>query len=189
MHISREDYKFIYCDFEFQGDVREPCLFAGEQVSAADSLFSRLYTLYRSNPVGNYVECMSVLYSIYSAVRHASEHTSHGGDSLAIIAYARQRMEESFSDPSLGITELYERGSISDVYFRKLFKEEYGVSPVRYLMTVRLKNAKKLMGYPFFTLEECAKKSGFSSLQYFGRVFKEEFGITPGQYRKKYNTK
>ena len=87
----------------------------------------------------------------------------------------------------LGITQedLAEKIGISEVYLRKLFKAQYGITPSNYLISVRLENAKKLMRYPFITLEECALQSGFSSLQYFCRLFKKETGISPGKYRKK----
>jgi AraC family transcriptional regulator of arabinose operon len=40
------------------------------------------------------------------------------------------------------------------------------------------------MEYPFLSLEECAKRSGFSSCQYFYKVFKAHFGVTPAKYKK-----
>ena len=74
---------------------------------------------------------------------------------------------------------------MSQVYFRKLFREAWGCTPSQYAVSVRLQRAKALMEYPFLTLEECAEQSGFSSLQYFCKVFKKEVGTTPSKYRKK----
>jgi two-component system response regulator YesN len=73
---------------------------------------------------------------------------------------------------------------MSEVYMRKIFKNKYGRSPIEYITSVRLMRARELIGYQFVSLEECAKQSGFSSLQYFSRVFKKEFGITPASYRR-----
>ncbi|MBE6651758.1 MAG: helix-turn-helix transcriptional regulator [Ruminococcaceae bacterium] len=97
---------------------------------------------------------------------------------------ARFYIDENFNLPEFSITLLAERIEMSEVYLRKLFRAQYGISPSKYLISVRLKNAKKLMKYPFLTLEECALQSGFSSLQYFCRLFKKETGISPGKYRK-----
>ena len=74
---------------------------------------------------------------------------------------------------------------MSEVYFRKLFKNEYGQSPSQYMAAVRLRKAIELMRYPFMYVEECAVQSGFSSQQYFSRVFKKNIGDTPAHYRKK----
>ena len=43
---------------------------------------------------------------------------------------------------------------------------------------------KEFLKYPFFTIEECAAQSGFTSEQYFCREFKKATGLTPLQYRK-----
>ena len=86
---------------------------------------------------------------------------------------------------SLSVSALAKIADMSEVYFRKLFKAEVGVSPLKYIISVRLKKAKQLMkNYPFLTLEECARQSGFSSLHYFSRVFLSEFGTNPSKYRK-----
>jgi len=50
---------------------------------------------------------------------------------------------------------------------------------------VRMEKAKQFMSYPFITLEECAKRCGFSSQQYFCRVFKKNIGMTPAEYKKR----
>ena len=94
-------------------------------------------------------------------------------------------MQETFNDGELTIPKVASRLGISEVYFRKLFKTEKGISPIKFLTSLRVNNAKKLMEYPFLSLEECAVQSGFASLQYFSRVFKKEFGTTPGKYRQR----
>jgi AraC-like DNA-binding protein len=97
---------------------------------------------------------------------------------------AKRYIEDNFNLPELSISMIAEKIGISEVYLRKLFKAQFATSPAKYLISVRLKNAKKLMKYPFLSLEECAMQSGFSSLQYFCRLFKKETGISPGSYRK-----
>jgi AraC-like DNA-binding protein len=101
------------------------------------------------------------------------------------MAKAKNFIDEGFSNLDLTVTMLAEKMGISEVYLRKLFKAQYGISPSKYMISVRLKNAQKLMKYPFLTLDECALQSGFSSLQYFCRLFKKTTGISPGKYRKK----
>lgn len=73
---------------------------------------------------------------------------------------------------------------MSEVYFRKLFKQLYHLTPGQYLTAVRVKRTRELLAYPYLTLEECAKQCGFSTVQYFCRVFKEHTGQTPAKYRK-----
>ena len=178
------DYKFIYCDFEFLDFSGRPAIFKSDSTDKCEASFTRLYNLYRQTPEKNHAECMSVLYSIYGTLVNRTAHTSHGGGLDTLASYAKERIDEGYTTPDFSLSELSREAKISDVYLRKLFREKYGTSPMKYLTSVRLKNAKKLMAYPFLSLEECAKRSGFSTVQYFGRVFLKEFGISPGQYRK-----
>ena len=96
---------------------------------------------------------------------------------------AKSFLERNYADPNLSVEALAVQANMSAVYFRRLFKEQYGIPPSRYLTSVRLKNSKELMKYPFLSLEDCALQSGFSSLPYFCRVFKEATNVTPAKFR------
>lgn len=184
MYISTDDYRFIFSDFEFDTLNTKGMLFPAESLKNTDILFSRLLNLYRSTSKSKISECMSVLYSIYGALKQASEHAYIEKNRKNMLSDAKRAMDDGFAKVDFEITILARDMNISDVYFRKLFKNQYGTSPLKYLNSLRLQNAMALMKHPFLTLEECATQSGFSSIQYFSRVFKKELGITPGQFRK-----
>ena len=99
------------------------------------------------------------------------------------IVSAKEYIDANFADITLSVTALAEQAGMSDVYFRKLFKKNYHMSPSQYIRIARIKAAKKLLHYNFLTLEECSIQSGFSSVQYFCRVFKKETGMTPSEYK------
>ena len=92
----------------------------------------------------------------------------------------------NYSDKELSVASLSERFSMSEVYFRKLFKSYARCSPIEYITAVRLKNAQLLLRYDFVTLQECAMQCGFSSVQYFTRAFKKKYNTTPAEYRKSF---
>ena len=185
MYINSEDYRFIFCDFEFEKSGAKGMLFPAESLKNVDILFSRLLNLYRSTSKIKITECTSVLYSIYAALRQASEHAYVEKGRQIMLSDAKRMMDDGFAKSDFELSSLSKEMEISDVYFRKLFKNQYGISPLKYLNSLRLQNAIALMKHPFIPLEECATQSGFSSLQYFCRVFKKELGISPGQFRKK----
>lgn len=184
MYIHTEDYRFIFCDLEFDAAAEERGgLYCSHGVKNAGALFEKLYNRYRSPSQSSQAECMSVLYGIYGAIQQSEQHAyidrSRKKDMMDAVRY----IDGNFRNADMSVAMLAEGCGISEVYFRKLFKARYGLAPSKYLLTVRLDNAKKLMKYPFLTLEECAIQSGFSSLQYFCRAFKKENGISPGRYR------
>ena len=184
MLVETEEFSFIFCDFEFDSEEDRHCaLYPSESLTGADSLFSRLLNRYVSHE-NTYTECMSILYSIYSALQKSTAHGYIGKNNESVIADAKSYIDENFKSTMLSIWELARRAGISEVYLRRLFKARYGISPQKYINSVRIENAKRLMKYHFLTLDECARESGFSSLQYFCRIFKEAEGISPGNYRR-----
>ena len=185
MYIHTDDYKFIFCDFEFtEPSARRSALYSHQDLKNVNSLFFKLLNRYRASAKNTYIECMSILYSIYGLLQKNTQKSYIGKSQERNMIEARCYIDENFNLPEFSISQLAERIEMSEVYLRKLFRAQYGISPSKYLISVRIKNAKKLMKYPFLTLEECALQSGFSSLQYFCRLFKKETGISPGKYRK-----
>ena len=186
MYIHTSDYKFIFCDFQFaETEARYSVLYQNQKQKNIDNLFLKLLNKYHSPSVNAKTECMSILYGIYSILQQDVQKIYLGKSKENKASEALRNIEEGFHLPEFSISSLADKIGVSEVYIRKLFKAQYGISPSKYLISLRLDHAKKLIKYPFLTLEECALQSGFSSLQYFCRLFKKETGISPGRYRKK----
>lgn len=74
---------------------------------------------------------------------------------------------------------------ISTKYLYKLFKEEVGQTPMKYLNAYRVKCARKLLKNTNFSISQIAASVGFSDPNYFCRVFQRfNDGVSPLQYRK-----
>ncbi len=73
---------------------------------------------------------------------------------------------------------------VSESRFIHLFKEEMGMSPLKYINTVRLHKAKHLLESGECSVMEVAALVGFSDYNHFGRMFRESFGCTPVQARR-----
>ena len=190
MYIRTSKYRFIFCDFEFNCESeRKPAVYSYENLKNVDSSFVKLFNTYKSTSPGNRAECISILYGIYSLIQQNSGESTTDCGKETDIALSKRYIDENFASTDLSISLLAERIGISEVYFRKLFRSKYALSPSKYLILTRIENAKKLMKYPFLTLEECAFQSGFSSVQYFCRTFKKETGMTPGGYLKTLSAK
>jgi AraC-like DNA-binding protein len=74
--------------------------------------------------------------------------------------------------------------SLSVVYFRKLFTETLGVSPIAYLNNLRIKKAKEILSSDYDSLSDVANLLGFSNLYDFSRTFKKHTGLSPSAYSK-----
>ncbi len=63
------------------------------------------------------------------------------------------------------------------------FREEYGMSILSYIDTLRISDAKKQLAIPGTQVTDLAESLGFSSVHYFCRYFKKHTGMSPKQYQ------
>lgn len=82
-----------------------------------------------------------------------------------------------------GVEELSERLGVSKSHLVRTFTAAVGVSPGRYLTTVRIEAAQRLLLHREYTLDIVASLCGFSGANYLCRVFKKETGHSPAQWR------
>ena len=81
---------------------------------------------------------------------------------------------------------LAERCGISEVYFRKLFTEIMGNSPITYLHKVRTAEAAKLLQVNELSTSEIATAVGYSNLYHFSAMFKKYMGMPPSRYARQF---
>lgn len=82
-----------------------------------------------------------------------------------------------------GVEELSERLGVSKSHLVRTFTAAVGVPPGRYLTTVRIEAAMRLLLHREYTLDVIASLCGFSGANYLCRVFKKETGHSPAQWR------
>ncbi len=97
---------------------------------------------------------------------------------------AIRKMIVNFSE-ELTLDELAAECSYSASHFLKLFKKEYGISPMRYLNNIRAEVASGLLIKSDSTVLEISSAVGFSSSSDLYRHFKAIYGISPTDYRRK----
>ncbi|MFP4380869.1 MAG: helix-turn-helix domain-containing protein [Candidatus Sumerlaeia bacterium] len=65
-----------------------------------------------------------------------------------------------------------------------VFREVTGMTPIEYLIDIRLRQAMHLLERNDATITEIAYKVGFTDSNYFARQFRKEIGASPSEYRK-----
>ena len=70
---------------------------------------------------------------------------------------------------------------MSEVSFRRLFREYTGMSPIEYRNDVRLARARGKLQSGEYNVSEAAELCGFSNLSFFTRLYKKKYGHTPKQ--------
>jgi AraC family transcriptional regulator len=93
-------------------------------------------------------------------------------------------IESRLADPDLTVADMAARLDVSEVYLRKIFRSQLGVSPIKYLRRRRIDLACSLLSNTVLPIRQIAIECGFHEVQFFHRVFRDMTGTTPGNYRQ-----
>ena len=89
------------------------------------------------------------------------------------------------ANPSQNLTlqKMAESVNLSPPYFCNLFKAVTGVSPAKYLKSLRMQQAATLLTTTFLSVKEIVCRVGLTDESHFVRDFKRLYGVTPTEYR------
>lgn len=90
---------------------------------------------------------------------------------------------ESHYAQSITLNQLSELTGLSKYHLLRLFTRQKGISPYRYLETIRINQAKRLLEQGTIPIE-VASQCGFSDQSHFTNFFKRLIGLTPKQYMR-----
>lgn len=91
-------------------------------------------------------------------------------------------MDEHFAE-NITLEDLRSMTTFGMSYLLRSFTKQMGISPYRYLQTVRIDRAKKFLEQGILPVE-VAGMAGFSDQSHFSNFFKEFIGVTPKQYQR-----
>lgn len=96
----------------------------------------------------------------------------------------RDVLSKNIANCHFDIAEEIDKTGYSSSYFRKMFKESSGTSPLNYLNHLRIEYAKRQLQqyHGIRSIKEIALGSGFNDPYYFSRAFRIHEGISPQQY-------
>jgi AraC-like DNA-binding protein len=95
---------------------------------------------------------------------------------------ASKFIEDNYSS-QISIHETARKAGMSHPAFIKAFKRYQGVTPVRFLMQTRIREAADMLANSNFSIEEIAERTGFPNRAYLSRVFKKITGTSPAEFR------
>lgn len=98
-----------------------------------------------------------------------------------LIPEAMQAILKHLDDSQFGVGILATELGIPRNRLQTELKELTGLSPVEFIRSVRLNEAKKMLQEKDLNVSEIAYSVGFNNLSYFTRSFKSEFGFLPSQ--------
>ena len=104
-------------------------------------------------------------------------------DAASLAESVRVYLQENY-DRQVDLSALAESLGVSAPYLSKLFHEQTGTSPMRYLTDLRMSRARKLLADSGLTVREIAVRVGYPDPFHFSRSFKNAVGVSPAQFRE-----
>ncbi len=121
-----------------------------------------------------------------------------GQQPFAALTCTRQVEDGVISDCQVWLAEHYdqlnpvaamvERSGLTERSFNRRFAQATGMSPMEYLHTLRLEEAKQILETTNLSIDAVANEVGYAESSFFGRLFRRKVGITPAQYRKRFGS-
>lgn len=142
-------------------------------------LFESLLDTWNRKETGYRYECTAFLNRIFAELyrENVKEQPPYGKIEAAVRYIEQNCLKEDFS-----LSSAAERSFMSEVYFRKLFREAFGISPKQYVLRYRIGYAESLILAGYFTLQEICAMCGFRDYKHFTVQFKKIVGVSPSQY-------
>jgi transcriptional regulator GlxA family with amidase domain len=92
------------------------------------------------------------------------------------------------ADPSrpLDVPSLAAHAGLSERHLLRLFRQEVGTTPARYVEQVRIEAARRLLELEDSGLAAVADRCGFGTVETMRRSFQRRLGVAPDQYRRRF---
>ena len=126
------------------------------------------------------------LHPIFDSFFENLSELSIYGETTLLAAKVKDYINRNFAN-KISIRDISDIFHIHPAHLSRLFKKKFGVSPMAYLTSVKIENAKELIRTTDMLLKDIAEKVGYTDPFYFSRMFKSITGSSPLEFRNKYN--
>jgi transcriptional regulator GlxA family with amidase domain len=103
----------------------------------------------------------------------------------AVIARCQSWIAENYASPA-PVAQMTRLSGLADRSFTRRFSQATGMSPLEYVHTLRLEEAKQMLETGEQPVEGIANEVGYEDAAFFSRLFRRKVGLTPVQYRRRF---
>ena len=86
------------------------------------------------------------------------------------------------------VSRMAARSRLPERSFKRRFKVATGYTPVAYVQTLRIEEAKQLLETTDDATDEIGRQVGYEDPTFFRRLFRRHTGTTPARYRRRYKS-
>ncbi len=123
-----------------------------------------------------------------AGVRYAIETPEDREKQFRGLAPVIRYLEENYTS-SVPMSEMARLAGISSTHFNRQFIFLFGMSPMRFLHSLRVEKARQLLIHGDAAVGEIALETGYHDQSHFTRHFRRLTGMTPGQFRTRFRSR
>ncbi len=105
----------------------------------------------------------------------------------AVIAKCQEWAAEHYANAS-PVAAMTKLSGLPERTFIRRFSKATGLSPLDYVHSVRLEEAKQMLETEDQPVEAIALEVGYEDASFFNRLFRRKVGLTPAQYRRRFGS-
>ena len=103
---------------------------------------------------------------------------------LLRMAAGMARLEKEYYQ-RIDLGQLADESGFSLPHFIRSFTAVYGLSPLQYILQLRISRAAELLERTALSISQIGDQCGFEDSNYFSRVFRKRMGCSPRPYRNR----
>jgi len=147
-----------------------------EMYGIESRLYSKLATSYDFSSI--YEDLWKEFEGMFISDKNLNDTTRQLVDNIETF------IKTNFSAP-LNLENIARNFNFTSSYLTKIFKRFTGETPIKYLTSLRIEEAKRLIeNQPELDLKYVGEIVGYSDSHYFSRIFKSVTGMSPSEYKE-----
>lgn len=150
---------------------------------ALDEVFNRLLFEYYSKKKQYETVCAACLMAFLALAARYCENRSAQGTGDLLMEESCKWMQLNYQQ-KISICEAAAQCGLSVSRYAHRFKQAFGITPIQYLHTIRIEQAKEMLRSTDCGIAEVAELVGWPDANYFSRIFKKYTGLSPYHFAK-----
>ncbi len=153
-------------------------------ISSIKQITSLAYSLIAEKPDSPLYETVtqSTIIALISVILRLNDNETVLYSERANFDKVKTYFDENFTKIT-SVQQVCETLGVNRFYLSKVFNEQTGLPPNKYLILKRVKKAEELLETTELDVNDVAKQCGYKDPAFFCRTFKKQRGITPLRHR------
>lgn len=183
VHFTGSDTAQILDTYDFPR--RENVFYTGNAVIYESLLKEIILELQKRRPQFEELIMMYLRQLFLFIQRNRIETSSVSTDAvIQEVELAKKYFHDHYTE-AISIEDYAHSRHMSTCWFIRTFRTLTGSTPLQYIHSIRIANARALLEHTQYNITEIASLVGFDDPLYFSHFFKKHTGISPSKYRNR----